>query len=162
MRSPHEPAAITDRPGPICGPRLKCPGRSRHGPDVGTQAKQPFGVSYVLALFSSRLCGYMPCADAFSLAIAFRIRLRGAPVSWIRFGLRYRPAISRGSLAAVAPAVHTNFPGIPGLLIFEPVYSRIVAGAASRRSSHTPVSSSRSIPSCRLTSQLRLQGVPAV
>jgi hypothetical protein len=83
----------------------------------------------VLALFSSRLCGYMPCADAFSLAIAFRIRLRGAPVSWIRFGLRYRPAISRGSLAAVAPAVHTNFPGIPGLLIFEPVYSRIVAGS---------------------------------
>jgi hypothetical protein len=91
--------------------------------------KQPIGISYLLALFSSRLCGYMPCADAFSLAIAFRIRLRGAPVSWIRFGLRYRPAISRGSLAAVAPAVHTNFPGIPGLLIFEPVYSRIVAGS---------------------------------
>jgi hypothetical protein len=45
------------------------------------------GVSYSLALFSSRLCGYMPCADAFSLAIALRVRLRGAPVSWIRFGL---------------------------------------------------------------------------
>jgi hypothetical protein len=40
---------------------------------------------------------------------------------------RTRFGAARGSLAAVAPAVHTNFTRITGQLVFEFVFSRIVA-----------------------------------
>jgi hypothetical protein len=91
--SSQRPAsALPDRPIEPDHATTQRPCRKRQGKNNVAHALVSFasfsvGVSYSLALFSSRLCGYMPCADAFSLAIALRVRLRGAPVSWIRFGL---------------------------------------------------------------------------